>query len=210
MTELAPHTLLNEEPSGGALCTLADVRQLMQMNEEDTEQDTIIASLIIQAGDLIKRHTEREFALETDDPEAEITRRFEIDLSLGYMTFAPYDLQSVTSVVLDPDDTATALQGTDYRLGPLPQRDGVYRTFKLMTAQGAGTVEVDITGLWGFPTVPRPVRLACAQTVVTWLRRDVSAFTTTYNLDEGKVERPEDLPSAIKAMLCRYKLEVIG
>jgi hypothetical protein len=39
--------------------------------------------------------------------------------------------------------------------------------------------------------------------VALWLRRDVSAFTTTYNLDESRVERPEALPSAVRAMLER-------
>jgi hypothetical protein len=194
-------------PGAGALCTLEDVRSLMQMRDTDTEQDDIIEVLIAWASDEILRYTERELAPAGSTPQ---TRRFEIDLDTRLLNLTPYDAQSVSAVVLDPDDDDDELEATDWRLGPLPARDGVYRTLRLLTAQGTGRVEVDITGVWGFPAVPDPVRKAAAITVVTWLRRDVSAFSTTFNLDEGRVERPEGLPSAVRATLCSYRIETIG
>jgi hypothetical protein len=65
--------------------------------------------------------------------------------------------------------------------------------------------QVQITGTWGFPEIPQDVIEATALTVALWLRRDVSAFTTTYNLDESRVERPEALPSAVRAILSNYQ-----
>jgi hypothetical protein len=53
--------------------------------------------------------------------------------------------------------------------------------------------------------VPPNVEQAAIITVATWLRRDVSAFSTTFDLDEQKVERPEALPSAVTRMLAPYK-----
>jgi hypothetical protein len=49
---------------------------------------------------------------------------------------------------------------------------------------------VTITGDWGYPSVPADVEDACIKTVGIWLKRDVSAFSRTYNLDEGRTERP--------------------
>jgi hypothetical protein len=38
--------------------------------------------------------------------------------------------------------------------------------------------------------VPEDVQHWCNVTVATWLRKDVSAFTDVFNVDEGQVEPP--------------------
>jgi hypothetical protein len=194
-------------PGAGALCSLEDVRDLLQTNDDNTDQDDVITDLIARASDAILFEFAREFAPAGDPGE---TRRFQMDLSAGLLDLAPYDARAVTAVVLDPDDDAVELETTDWRLGPLPSRHGVYRYLRLTTSQGGGIVEVDVTGTWGFATVPRQVRQAAALTVVTWMRKDVAAFSSTYNLDESRVERPEAIPSAACALLRPFRLVTVG
>jgi hypothetical protein len=47
-------------------------------------------------------------------------------------------------------------------------------------------------------------------TVALWLKRDVSAFSRTFNLDEGRTERPDALPSAVTAILAPYRALLVG
>lgn len=200
MTELSPHTLLGPEPEGGALCTLEDVRGLMQQREVHTEMNTVAAALIVQASDLVMDHAEREFAPAT----AAEARLFEVREGSRVLHLAPCDVRSVTAVTMNPGEaSARELAADEYRLVPVRARHGVYRAVRLSRPVARATV-VEVAGAWGFELVPRPVRLATAITVVTWLRRDVASFSTTYNLDEGRVERPQEIPSAARGMLAAY------
>jgi hypothetical protein len=51
---------------------------------------------------------------------------------------------------------------------------------------------------------------ACIVTVAIWLKRDVSAFSRTFNLDEQRTERPDALPSAVARMLAQYRTPVLA
>ena len=42
-------------------------------------------------------------------------------------------------------------------------------------------------------------------TTAIWLRRDVAAFSSTFKLDEDRVERPEGLPSSVRATLASWR-----
>jgi hypothetical protein len=69
--------------------------------------------------------------------------------------------------------------------------------------------QVEVTATWGWTSVPADVEHATIVTTGIWLRRDVSAFSTTYVLDEDRVERPESLPSAVRAMLGPYRRSIV-
>lgn len=189
--EFAVYVVDHSLPAG-ALCTLGDVREYLQKPTGDTQQDQVLRALIGRASRLITRYTEREFT-----PTTAATRVFRPVGRVIHLT--PFDLRVVTSVTAD----GTVLtEGDDgYTLGPLPAYDGVYQNIRF--AQHWKSVTV--IGDWGFAAVPEDVRQACVTTVGIWARRDVQAFTQTFNLDEARLERPEALPSQVKGLLSQYR-----
>lgn len=191
------------------LCTVQDVRDFLQKPSIDVSQDAVIGALITAVSKTITSYCEREFA----PVVAATARTFELQLFSwpAFLSFAPYDLQTLTSVVMDPDLEAATLSTDEYRLFPVPQKDGVYTSIRLapLTFPTIGRVswatrQVKVTGDWGFPSVPADVKQAAVMTTAIWLRRDVSAFSSTFNLNEDRIERPEALPSAVRALLGSY------
>jgi hypothetical protein len=191
------------------LCTIQDVRARLQKPTADVNQDEIIQNLISQASKAIMKYTGREFA---PAGVAGVMRTFETEIGPDtFLSLAPWDLQTSTLVRIDTDVTGTTLSSDEYRFFPVGKPDGVYTSVRLQPLSmpqinrvGWRNRQVQITGTWGFPEIPADVNGAAAETVALWLRRDVSAFTSTYNLDESRVERPEALPSAVRAQLGDY------
>lgn len=192
------------------LCTLSEVRSFLQKPSTDTNQDAIISSLITRASLAIMRYCDREFA----PASTSTVRKFEWNpRNYGLLDLAPYDVRAVTLVRLDSDQTSpTTLTTDEYRLWPRPSRDGTYQALRIRpwsivspSWQFPDVREVEVTGTWGFSAVPEDVKHTALVTVATWLRRDVAAFSQTFNISEDRVERPEFLPSAIARQLDHYK-----
>lgn len=191
--------------SAPLLCSVEDVRQLLDVARENTTQDDLISVEIARASKLIEKVAQREFA-----PRGTLTRTFRMED--GYLDLNPRDLQSATLVTIaapgGTPDTLTADDG--YVLGPEGGSDeGTFFAIELGSSHrrltsAFGFARVAITGAWGMAAVPKDVENACAQTVALWLRRDVQAFTSTYNVDEGRLERPEALPSQVAAVVGNY------
>jgi uncharacterized phiE125 gp8 family phage protein len=191
------------------LTTLADVRAFLQEPAGDTQQDAIIGSLITRASRTIMVWTGREFAPKTDAATRKLHYR-----GGGHLDLGRWELRAATSVTLDSDQPApiTLVAGTDYALRPLSAPDGVYQWLELPTYDSTTRLgrQVTIVGDWGWPSVPDDVAHACIVTVALWLKRDVSAFSRTFNLDEGRTERPDALPSAVTAILAPYRALLVG
>ena len=194
-----------------SLVSVADVRGFIQKPDPDQAQDAIIGRLIESASEAILTWTEREFA---PAGTAGVARVFYY-CGNGVLNLSPYDVQVVTQVKIDSiaGSGGTILASTEYRLYPTPAKDGVYNWLRLspnISATPANTNfaerEVTVTGTWGFPSVPDDVKHWTTVTVAEWLRLNVSAFTTTFNIDEQHLERPEMLPSAVRAGLYRYRM----
>lgn len=185
------------------LCDVASVRLFLQKPDGDQEQDAILGFLISHASAAIERHTRREFT-----PSTAQTRTF-IWQHGTLIDLAPYDLRTVTSLRLDPDTTALTLTGTSYRLRPKPNPDGTYQWVKMIDQSRYTTTyferEVEITGDWGFASVPADVEQACVVTVADWFRERVAAFGTRFNETTGQFEVPEALPRGATALLAPYK-----
>lgn len=192
------------------LCTLSDVRSFLQKQTSDTGQDTIIQSLISRASLAIMRYCDREFAPASSSGTV---RKFVWDAKTDFLDLAPYDLQAVTLVRIDSDTSSpTTLTTDEYRLWPRPNRDGVYQAMRVRpwtivspTWQFPDVREVEVTGTWGFASIPEDVKHAAIATTAIWLRRDIAAFSSTFNITEDRVERPEFLPSAIARQLDQYR-----
>ena len=185
------------------LCEVADVREYLQKPGGDRAQDTIVESFITRASAAIESYAQREF---TD--KGTLTRRFRVDGLL--VDLAPYDLRSATTVTLNPEATGTVLTANSgYMLEPAGDPSGTYRYLRLDAHQTFNSTLttnfdhafLDVAGSWGMSAIPADVRQAAITTVGIWMRREVQAFATTFSIDEGRLERPEALPSAVRGML---------
>lgn len=200
-------------PQPGDLCTLADVRAYQQKAVGDTAQDALTQAFITRASRLIMRECQREFSTVGTNPQ---TRTFRYPDTGSFLSFAPYDLQATSAVVFNPESTSPLTLDAsvgDYLLLPTEAPEGVYTGMRFSgwkwlgdptTILRYGFRQVRITGNWGFPAVPPDVVHACVVTVALWLRREVQAFSATFVIDEGRLERPQALPSAVHALLAPY------
>ena len=195
------------------LTSLASVREFLQKNPTEIEQDLILERLIERASKLMMGYCKREFAPATATSEE---REF-VYTGGEVLDLAPYDLRSVTSIEIDTDTSdPIVIDSADYFLRPKPAVDSVYQQVRLPgygVTDSPGKVterEVTIDGDWGFASVPDDVVHWCILTVAIWARRDVSAFSTTFSIDEDRLERPESLPSAVRAGLSHWRRVGIG
>ena len=187
------------------LTTRAAVREFLHKNNADTVQDEVIDSLITRASAAIGHEIARFLPAETGS-KTFLWRG-------GPLGLHPYFARTVTAVSLDSDASSpTVLTASDWRLRGKPAGDGVYRWLHFPAYQQfyvVGAVsEVTVTGNWGFASlseVPADVQHWAIVTVATWLRRDAAAFSTTFRLDDERLERPEALPSAVRAGLAHYR-----
>jgi hypothetical protein len=105
---------------------------------------------------------------------------------------------------------ATPLTSGSYTLEPDPAEDGVYTHLRFPGSQlyesnlelldtsyaNALQQKVKVTGDWGYATVPEDVKHWANVTVVEWIRKDVSAFSTAFDANEDRLDRPEEIPFA--------------
>lgn len=195
-----PVEILEHADQTASLCTLADVREQLKMDANIRGDDPRIEVFIEVASQQIMKEYRREFAPATEASLRILTLRPNV---LDAVFFDPYDLRAATLVRLNPEEASptTLVADTDYMLLPFGgDQDGVY-THMQLSGVGFGSAingsfgfsQIEITGDWGYETVPHPVRQACALTVISWLRRDVSGFATIL-ADDIQSSAP-DLPS---------------
>jgi hypothetical protein len=168
------------------LCTVADCTSLMQKTGANAaSQNTLIQSLITRASVKIMRDYGREFV--PGGPNSETftgaTRTFEYAWGDQYpgeafVDFRPYDLQltPAPAVFVDTDQTSVVTLTTDeWRLWPQPPSQGVFMGIKVLPLNmSVGVVgwrkrQIQVTGNWGFTSIPFEVTQACAATVIHWL-----------------------------------------
>lgn len=195
------------------LTTLANVRAFIQKPTGSTEQDAIISTLITSASDVINANIARFLPAEAAATKTFLWRG-------GPLCLHPYFLRSASSIVSDTESgatvtgTSTTVATGDYRLRASPPTiSGIYRWVRFpndsFNTYGGGEREITITGNWGFAdyaSLPGDVVHWATIAVATWLRRDVSAFSTTLRLEEDRLERPDILPTAVVRGLNHYRL----
>lgn len=195
--------------TAGHLCTLDEVRDFLEIPAADTSRDDLIAQHITRASARISRYAGREFTPPATNPTA---RRF-FYTNGDFISLAPYDLRSVTSITLDPDGTPVTLTAdTDYYLEPAVFAGGVYQWLRIPTYSGTTRRVIEITGTWGFERVPEDVRHAAIVTVASWLRRDVTQFG--FDVDDPQARAPfgagtYGLPASVRHILDEYRVPVV-
>lgn len=194
----------------GALIDLPEARAFLEKDDTETAQDEILEGLIVAASAEIIKFTKREFAPKGEDVE----ERHFLYVGVPTVDLEPYDVREVESVILGADLLAPReLEVGEWTLRPVTAPYGVHQSIRLRIGPGgcpdlpAGerTCAVAVKGKWGFSKVPEDVKHWCKVTVATWLRKDVAAFSRTLQLEDDRVEAPEQLPTAAMRGLFDYK-----
>lgn len=204
-------------PSGTDLCTVADVKQAQESSIVSTALDALIQTYITQASTILPERYQRDFAPRTG------TETFMVD---SYrVDFAPYDLNTPTTVTLHPEGTGVVLtRDVGYQLLPIGQTEvlGTYNGMQLSGLQSVystnstrfGYEQVSILGTWGPTGVPNDIRRAAVITVMSWLDRGWSQYNLP-TVEPMRDLRPEmfggwPIPPQAHAILRPYQRAMIG
>lgn len=193
------------------LCSVDDVKTQAQITTGNA--DARITELIEAASVVIAEYSAREFEPPATNPQA---RAFPYDGS-GLLRLTPYDIQVVSAIQVDTDTASPwTVPASEYRVGPLPATDGVYRTVEFVNLCASTrwpTRQVTVTGTWGFPTVPRAVEQACVICVRAWLTREGGFGFQDDTAGGEPAPGPSNaysIPAAAKRLLRTHKAFVIA
>lgn len=180
---------------------------------------TLLNILIPAYSRAIDDYAQREFS-----PTADATRRFRWNGN-GYLSLAPYEIRSVTSIVVNADQPAgsqTTYLPSDpaplgYTLEPrMGTEDGTYFSlglplYPLSYVSRAREIEVAVRGAWGMAAIPAPVKLACLMAVADGYRnpegfatRSLGGFSFSEVQEEADAPG-RSLPPDARALLTPYR-----
>lgn len=168
--------------SGRALVGLGQTKDWLAMRQVDTSDDLKIVQAINAASKHIHEVSGREFKPKGTNPE---TRTFDLPQA-GYRVQVG-DLQTAvtasTTISVSQFDPATSLHtftASDYTALPRTRDpdEPVTSIYFMRTVRGYYRLNnvLNVTGYWGWPSIPEDVRHACMDTVAFWLDRDVEHF----------------------------------
>lgn len=187
--------------SARALCDPADVKEYVGIDEADDDYDNLLVRLVNAASEAIYRVTEREFVVDGSNP---LTRTFDVFGSYADGFLYVGDLNGApTSVVIKDDDDATVQTltvNTDVVLYPRVRAtwQPVSRLrFRNLDQKLRSMDYIEVTGNYGFPSIPEDIRQAAVVTAALWFARDVQKFSETFSLQEDRVELPRVLPAQV-------------
>jgi hypothetical protein len=204
--------------AAGDLTTLAAVQEHRQkLDTTNTTQDAIIESLITVASGLITNYTQREFIEHSGSGSTPTARTYRYE-GRGVLPLGQDDAQSVTLVRIDTDtDNPITLDESQYKLWPTRRRDGVITALHLLGVPGwRHTVqrhplyrEVEVTGVWGWPSVPVQVERACILLVMDLLSR-TSSWRNNDMDDLMPSPGGAAIPLHVRTMLAPYRRRALG
>jgi hypothetical protein len=206
------------------LTSLEAAREYVLRDQDDESQDSQLVRLVKGYSRAVQNYSRREWL-----PLVPAAARKLSYNGLGLLSLDPWDLRSVTSIVMFTD-LPTAQQRTliagsptvegEYRLQPAGlTAEGTYRWIELppftpySNQQGgfmvdgewvyrptSGTYEVTVSGAWGIGTVPDDVELACLIAVKN-AYENPSSFAAGQQGGMSFAEVPEPSDSGWERML---------
>lgn len=198
------------------LTTLESFREHAQISDAtDTAQDALIETLIDSVSHHILIYTNREFV---PPGTAQVAREFRYNGG-GVLDLAPYDARSVSQVRVDTDTSTPTILTTDqYRKAPVTCPDGVYTHLHLRGVSVPPTTTedypvyrvVEVTGIWGFPAVPKNVELAANITIQYVLRTTSQFMSDEFETTAGLAGARIAIPGAARDLLAPYRRRAVG
>lgn len=211
------------------LCTVDDVKALMQKTGPNAgNQDTLIQSLITRTSVKIMRDYGREFVPggPNSEPSSAATRTFEYQWGDEYpgeafVDLRPYDLAvsqpTPLVVVADTDQpVGYTLSTQEWRLWPQPPSQGVFMAIKVLPLNvkvgivGWHKRQIQVTGNWGFPSIPFEVQQACVETVIHWLMAYPAARAAGQQDAAIAAPAPRSYPMTAIDLLQSFKRMTVG
>ena len=226
--EFPVYILDHAEATTSDLTTLTEVRATLELPANDTKRDLRIQQEITAASQAIMRYCDREFA----PASTAVTRRFGFPVEAGMIPlvipFGAFDLRTATTVVINPESVPTTLTAeTDYVLNPATPTTGTYKQLTLSRLRVYSTYSqhwtrygrayIDVTGNWGFATVPNDVNRACRLTVAAWIDSAISGYGAQDSMIDsnprvigGGYESAYGLPLGACRMLKSYRTPLLA
>lgn len=194
-------------------CTLAELRGRMNIPAADTGSDTIYEATIEAASRAIDGFTGRRFYQIT------ATARVFTAEDSGWLEVP--DLVSVTTFQTDSDGDRTyedTWATTDYDLEPFNASDvGLPYTWVEITPDGLYSLPVGtrkgikITGTWGWPSVPLPIKEATILQAMRIAKRPSAPFGIDLGgIDQGAAMRIPAIDPDVKMLVAPYRRVTIG
>lgn len=213
---------------------MIDHLRLGNMIREVSENDhQTLRGLILAASQMCEQVTSHRFA-----PEIGATHTFAY-LGDVLLNMTPYDLRTVTAISIDTDTAPLLLDPTSqYRLEPRNSPYGIYTHLDLMPYQGTpvsglnwwgggapivGGVaqfgrEVQVTGNWGWATVPETIKLGVKTLAARWFQNPLGAQIVRTQNSEVQFSRGsaptakagDDIPDEVAAMWRPFVRTAVG
>lgn len=183
-----------------------------ELNINSTDDDELLADLILQASDFIRQETGRTFARETvtetvtgDGGALLVLERTPVQS----IAFIEEDGSSVasTSYVLEDPDAGLVFRENGWTNGAIT----THAITRRPTRHGSRNYEVKYTGGWNMPgstgrDLPYDLERAAIDFVKThYLRRQGDPGVTQEAIGEARISRNPGIPSSVESVLRKYR-----
>lgn len=216
------------------LLTVNEYKSIIGIKSTDTAKDAEYSAAIPFASAAVLSFAERDFGA----PNVTENRTFTYDGS-GYVDIddtvtvntVTLSIPNVQDIVLDTFEWRAGPQRRDdspvyywiemysgYALYPMSPEMGFTRNIDRLAAEGrwiGAPPVVVVNAVWGWPTIPEPVKVATAWTMRDWMSRpsgdavtaeSIVDYSRTYGArtPQGGAPASPSIPSAAKDLLAQY------
>jgi len=179
--------------ASNALCTVAMVKEYLDIESSDEDYDTPLENLINRASDIIETYIGKniinvEHSEETHDGDGTC-----------YLFLDNYPIISVSTITDDGDSVSTSDCDIYLDEGYIYYEDGFssgHRVLVVTYTSGYGAAQVNI---------PEDFEQACIKLVSYWFRRDISDYSATYDEGHELAGPARGIPDSVKQLLNPYK-----
>lgn len=195
--------------------TLDQIKVRLDIDLDDEADDPILESIVEAISRSIDEQAGRRFWVDDND----VTKYFETD-DPGVLFFSGIDLVSITTLKTDEDGDGTferTWSSSDYLLYPLNAAADSKPYGWIETAPAGnyafptGKKAIEISGKFGYPAVPKPIKEATLlQSERLWKRKD-AIFGIAGSGEMGQMTTIVELDPDVRLMVFPFrKVEVFG
>lgn len=195
------------------LCTRNEVKNALGIS--DTVDDIRIDVALDASTSMIQDFCSRQFLIDG-------TSSARVFVADSFTLVHVDDISSTASLAIKTDDGGDGTFGTtwstsDYQLEPLNGKvNGMSRPYNTIRAIGAhdfpitgGQATVQVTAIWGWPTVPEAVKQAAIIQTISIFKASDAPFGATPFAETGILRLRSALHPTAAALLTDYRLDAV-